>query len=131
MGNIKDLTPSVTVIRKIHLKTHGRLFSVNPEKILFCKAEGSYTRVVIEGNCQLILVSKPLNRFQRCIPVEMFLRCHNSYLINVKKVQSFNSKKKIIAFEGYTIPISRRKANQIFRILADLGIQDIKNGDQI
>lgn len=131
MENVKELTLFITGIGKIHLKTHGRLLSVNPEKILYCKAEGSYTRVIIEGNCQEILVSKPLNRFQRCIPVEMFLRCHNSYLINVKKVQSFNSKKKIIVFEGCHIPVSRRKINQIFSILSDLGIYDVENGDQI
>jgi two-component system LytT family response regulator len=131
MENVKDLTPSVLGIEKIHLKAQNRHISVNPEKILFCKAEGSYTRVVIEGNCQEIIVSKPLKIFQRCIPEEMFLRCHYSYLINVKKVQSFDSKEKIIAFEGYHIPVSRRKSNHIFQILSDMGIQDVKNGDQI
>lgn len=131
MGNVKELSSQETSIGKIHLKTHDRHLSVTLEKILFCKAEGSYTRVVIEGNCQEILVSKPLKIFQRCIPEEVFLRCHYSYLINVKKVQSFNSKNKFVALEGYHIPISRRKTNQIFSILSDLGIQDVRNDDQI
>jgi two-component system LytT family response regulator len=131
MENIRDLLPFLKDAGILHLKYHSRHISVNPEEILFCKAEGSYTKVVIEGNFSDILVSKPLKLFQRCIPLEMFLRCHYSYLINIKKVQSFDSKKKIIAFEECFIPISRRKANNIFSILSDLGIHDVRNSSQI
>ena len=116
----------------MHFKIHGRLLSVNPEKILFCKADGSYTKVIIENNCHDILVSKRLNRFHRCISKEIFLRCHCSYIINVKKIQSFDSKDKTIKIiDGYNIPVSRRKSNHLFRFLSDLGIPDIKNCDQI
>jgi two-component system, LytTR family, response regulator len=131
MEKVRDLTPSVKGIEKIHLKTHNRHLSVDPEKILFCKAEGSYTRVVMEDNCPDILVTKPLKIFQKCIPEEVFLRCHYSYLINVNKVKSFDSKQKIIVFEGFHIPVSRRKAHLIFSILLDLGIHDIKNSDHL
>jgi len=127
MENVRELIPSVRSKEKMHFKIHDRHFSVDPEKILFCKADGSYTKVVIEGNCPDILVSKRLNRFQRDNSKEMFLRCHYSYLVNIKKVQSFDSLKKSIVLEGYNIPVSRRKSNHVFRILSDLGIPDVKN----
>lgn len=130
MGNLKELIPAVTGIGKIHFKTHNRHLSIDPEKIFFCKADGSYTRVVIE-NCSDILVSKTLKTFQKYIPEEMFLRCHYSYLINVKMVQSFNSKKKIVVFNRCYVPVSRRKSSIIFSNLSVLGIHDINYSTQI
>jgi two-component system LytT family response regulator len=125
MENLDTLSPCVVGLEKIYLRTHEKCFSFSPKEILFCKAEGSYTRVVFD-NCPNVLVSKSLKSFQECIPKELFVRCHASYLINIKNIKSFCSKKKVIVYESYYIPISRRKSSKIFQILAVLGIQDKK-----
>jgi two-component system LytT family response regulator len=130
MESLDNLSPCVAGLRKIYLRTHEKCFSFSPEEILFCKAEGSYTRVVFD-NCSEVLISKPLKSFQEYIPEELFVRCHASYLINVKNVKSFCSKKKVIVFMSHYVPISRRKSNKIFQILAVLGIQDIKINNQL
>ena len=132
MENVNEPIPTKTgIMGTIHIKTHERHLSINLRHLLFCRAEGSYTRLFVEGFSSEILISQSLTKFQRCIPKENFLRCHNSYLFNLQKVESFSSKKKIIVFEGIKIPISRRRCNNIFNILLDSGIQDVKNGSQM
>jgi len=131
MENGYELTLPDLNLGIIHIRTHSRHLLIYIGHILYCKADGSYTKVFVEDDRMGILVSQPLTKFQKCIPEKIFLRCHNSYLINLKKVQSFSSKKCIIAFEGKQVPISRRRANHIFNILLDLGIKDFKNGDLI
>ena len=111
----------------IHIKVQNRYLSILPEKILFCKAEGSYTKVFLEGDHSEVLISKSLSRFQRCIQGIVFIRCHHSYLVNVSKIQSFDSKKKIIVILNCTVPVSRRRANSIFISLADLAIPDLNS----
>lgn len=130
MKKVKDSTRFVSCTEIINLKNHKRFLAIDPEKVLFCKAEGSYTRVIIEDSLD-VLVTKHLKTFQRIIPEEAFIRCHYSYLINIKNILTFDSRKRIIAFEGYYVPVSRRKANQIFNKLSNCGIQDVKNDFQI
>ncbi|TAL72340.1 MAG: LytTR family transcriptional regulator [Bacteroidetes bacterium] len=78
--SLNKLSPNIASLGKIHFKTHCGHLSILPEEILFCKAEGSYTRVFIM-NCREILISKPLKAFITFIPRSGFLRCHYSYLI--------------------------------------------------
>jgi two-component system LytT family response regulator len=131
MEIVKNINLSENGKAKIHIKNHEGHLSINPSQILFCQAEGSYTRIVTEGYGTDVIVSKSLNKFHKSISDKIFLRCHNSYLINLLRVKSFSSKRKIIAFKGFNIPISRRKANQIFQILLNMGIHDVKYLDQL
>ena len=61
------------------------------ESVLFCKAEGSYTRIFfIDG--QQILVCDNLKRVEQCISDKIFIRCHNSYLVNRKYIGKLDLK---------------------------------------
>ena len=115
---------------RIHLRTHERHISIDPEEILFCKAEGSYTRVYII-NCKEILISRPLKAFVKYVPEFEFIRCHHSYLINISRVNSFDSRKNTVILGNHHLPISRRKATGIFTILSKSGIPDIHHVSRI
>lgn len=110
----------------ICIKTQTRFLSLCPEKIIFCRAEGSYTRVVLEDNSQELVLSKPLHKLHECFNDQVFLRCHNSFLVNMSKIQSFDSKQKCIKLNGHILPVSRRKTKQIYRILSEMGVKDNK-----
>lgn len=128
MNDYTELASTV-VVPRIHFKTHEKHISFTPDEILFCKAEGSYTRVVIQSSKNFV-ISRPLKIFIKCIPKSGFLRCHYSYLINIKHVESFDSKKKMVALKDYHIPVSRRKSTAVFTMLSISGIQDIHDNFQ-
>ncbi len=86
------------------------------QKIDFFKAEGSYTKIFLEDGNE-ILISKSLASIERKLNSLNFIRCHNSYLINIRKVTFFNSKKKILKINNSTIPISRRKYHSTIQII--------------
>ena len=82
------------------------------EKITVCKAEGSYSVINLDDGSD-ILVSKSLLYIERQLNDKYFIRCHNSYLINAQKIQSFNRKLKILTISGLSVPVSRRKCRNL------------------
>ncbi|TAL61878.1 MAG: hypothetical protein EPN88_14260 [Bacteroidetes bacterium] len=110
----------------IYLKSHNERLNLEVEKILFFRAEGSYTKVIMEDENRTPLISKSLCFFELLLNDKGFFRCHNSYLVNLKQIKSYNIKNKIITFKFHTIPLSRRRSNEFIRILSDYGVRYIR-----
>lgn len=100
----------------ISFKVRQGYLVVPKEKIMFCKAEGSYSTVYIIGG-KSVLVSKSLAIIEDCLGQDFFVRCHNSYLVNISKVELFDSKNKRVTIMGHLIPVSRRKVNSLIHRL--------------
>ena len=62
-------------------------------------------------------VSQKLNDMEKELP-ESFLRCHQSYLVNMKEIKSFSTK-EIELFSGERVPISRPKYHASKQKLVD------------
>ena len=56
-----------------------------------------------------------MKSFEIELPKENFLRIHKSYIINLDKVDRFNSKQ--VEINGEKIPLSRNKKEEIIAIL--------------
>ena len=56
-----------------------------------------------------------MKAFESELPKEQFLRIHKSYIINLDKVERFNS--KYVEIDGEKIPLSRNKKEEIITIL--------------
>ena len=57
-----------------------------------------------------------MKSFEKDLPTDKFIRVHKSYIINIDKVERFNSK---FAEIGITkIPLSRNKKEDLIRALA-------------
>jgi DNA-binding LytR/AlgR family response regulator len=56
-----------------------------------------------------------MKAFESELPKEHFLRIHKSYIVNLDKVERFNSKH--IEIDGEKIPLSRNKKEEIVTIL--------------
>jgi DNA-binding LytR/AlgR family response regulator len=56
-----------------------------------------------------------MKSFEIELPKENFLRIHKSYIINLDKVDRFNSKQ--VEIGGEKIPLSRNKKEEIIAIL--------------
>jgi DNA-binding LytR/AlgR family response regulator len=56
-----------------------------------------------------------MKSFEIELPKDNFLRIHKSYIINLDKVDRFNSKQ--VEIDGEKIPLSRNKKEEIIAIL--------------
>lgn len=67
---------------------HGvKFYPIN--KIFYCKAEGNYTTVYIEGATRLELVAKTLKEFEELLADHNFIRTHRSYLVNLDHLREY------------------------------------------
>ena len=58
-----------------------------------------------------------MKAFENELPPERFLRIHKSYIVNLDKVQKFNSKN--VEVNGKLIPLSRNKKQDLSEALSN------------
>ncbi|WP_245812817.1 LytR/AlgR family response regulator transcription factor [Flagellimonas flava] len=85
---MQNLSKETYKQEKICLATTGGMEFIAIEDIVFCKADGSYTCVVLKNKSKL-LVSKHLKEYEALLGDHDFMRVHNSYVINLKEVKKY------------------------------------------
>ncbi len=76
--------------------------------IIYCKGESGYTTFYLR-NGKKILASKHLKEYEELLPSSIFLRPHQSYLVNRNYIEKFHTKGYIVLKEGTQIPVSFRR----------------------
>jgi two-component system, LytTR family, response regulator len=74
--------------QKIALPQREGYEFIDVSAIIYCQAEGAYTRVFI-SNSKPMLVSRTLGDVEELLPLEMFQRIHHSTLINIAHISQF------------------------------------------
>lgn len=99
-----------TNFNKIALPTESGYEIVNPNKILYCKADSNYCSVTFVNGKKIIL-SKTLKYIDELLPKTNFHRIHKSYLVNLNHVVRFNKTVELYVElnSGEQLPISSRK----------------------
>lgn len=108
LDNLDDFENSTIVI-----KTTEATHFVNVEDIIYCKADGSYTYIYTKN--QTIFTSKNLKYFEDLLSNLIFIRTHQSYLVNKTEISSIKDK-TILLKNNTEIPISVRRKTQITSI---------------
>lgn len=106
------LDPNLDAVNKICIKKNDTYIIVPIYDILYCKAAGSYTKVYLRDN-RILLHTTLLKKIESNLPKQTFIRCHNSYLVNISEVKAFKKKGKVVFINGVEIPISRRKYKDV------------------
>lgn len=97
----------------IFIKSNLKKLKIFTNRIKWIEAYGDYVKVVTEEDTHLVLST--MKSFEKDLPVEKFIRVHKSYIINIEKVERFNSK---FAEIGTTkIPLSRNKKEGLIKAL--------------
>jgi len=82
------------------------------DNIMFCRAEGSYTRIYYSDKIEIYCSN--LKRISEQLNMRVFIRCHHSYLVNIKKIRKVDiDRMQIELYNEYLVPISRRRINLI------------------
>lgn len=92
----------------------GKEYSIlNQKDILYLKADGSYTKFVLHD--QEVLASKRLGFFEEKLNDKQFVRCHNSYVVNILNIDKLGKQKSpyIIMKNGETLPVSASKRGEL------------------
>ena len=74
--------------QKIALPNRDGYEFVQVNSILYCGAEGAYTKVVFSDNHSL-LISRTLGDIEEMLPPEIFIRIHHSTIVNLNAVTHF------------------------------------------
>jgi two-component system, LytTR family, response regulator len=95
----------------IFIKSNLKKKKIFIKEIKWIEALGDYIKVVTFETSHIVLST--MKAFEQELPEGKFLRIHKSYIVNLAKIERFNS--KAVEVDGSEIPLSRNKKG----ILAD------------
>jgi len=103
---------------KIALPVNDGYNLIDPTHIIYCKAAGAYTEIVMD-NEKSFLISKTLGRAQELMPPEYFERVHQSYLINLNHVRKFRKGENpsAIMVNNDVVKVSRLNKDRLAQLL--------------
>lgn len=105
--------------RQIVLKDIDKTYFIKIDDILYCEAEGSYTKFYI-SNSEPVFVSRNLRSYEELLAPAGFIRTHHSCLVNPAKIKIYDRKTDcgtLVLEGGHTIPVSQRKKDFVLQFL--------------
>jgi two-component system LytT family response regulator len=105
--------------KQIVLKDIDKTYFIKMNDILYCEAEGSYTKFYL-SNAEPIFVSRNLRSYEELLAPAGFIRTHHSCLVNPTKIKVYDRKTDsgtLILEGGHTIPVSQRKKDFVIQFL--------------
>lgn len=97
----------------IFIKSNLKKLKVYTSKIRWIEAYGDYVKIITEDDSHLVLST--MKAFEKELPKDKFIRVHKSYIINIQKVDTFNS--KYAEIDTFKIPLSRSKKDSLLDAL--------------
>lgn len=105
--------------KQIVIKDIDKTYFIKMNDILYCEAEGSYTKFYL-SNSEPIFVSRNLRYYEDLLSPAGFFRTHHSCLVNPSKIKIYDRKTDcgtLILEGGYTVPVSQRKKDFVLQLL--------------
>ncbi|MCX2679213.1 LytTR family DNA-binding domain-containing protein [Galbibacter sp. EGI 63066] len=99
----------------IFVKSNLKKRKVFLNEINWVEALGDYIKLVTE-EANIVILST-MKSFEKQLPEDRFLRIHKSYIVNLDKVEKFNSKN--VEVNGKQIPLSRNKKQELSEALSN------------
>ncbi|WP_075342432.1 LytR/AlgR family response regulator transcription factor [Tenacibaculum agarivorans] len=88
------------------------------DALMYCKSDKGYTTFYTSDN-KSYLASKPIKDFEDQLPDELFIRTHQSYVVNLKFVDKYDKTGYIFLNSGVKVPVSTRKKEEfVSRLLS-------------
>ncbi|MEL6590089.1 MAG: LytTR family DNA-binding domain-containing protein [Bacteroidota bacterium] len=124
----QDLSPVLHNVRnrlgqegKLAVPINDGMIFVDIQQIIYCQAEGAYTRLMLAGRAPL-LVSKRLKEFENILDPNYYCRVHHSSIINLNQVDRYVQGEGgyVLMSNQDQVSISRRKKEEFMRLIARL-----------
>ncbi|EDM43205.1 two-component system response regulator protein [unidentified eubacterium SCB49] len=98
----------------IFVKSNLKKRKVFLNELKYIEALGDYVKLVTEHDSLVVLST--MKAFEALLPSERFLRIHKSYIVNLDKVERYNS--KIVELNQEQLPLSRNRKADLVTALA-------------
>lgn len=100
--------------------TNDEKKTISTDEILYFEGSGAYVYCVTRT--EKILLSKNIGEIEKNLEEKSFIRCHQSYIVNMKHVTRFNQKRNghLLLNNGAEIAVSQRKMKMIAASLSHL-----------
>jgi two-component system, LytTR family, response regulator len=104
-------------LHKIAIPTFNGINFIKIEDIIYLEASGNYTKFYLTLSRQYI-VSRTLKEFEDILPNDLFIRIHNSYVINLDFAEKYirGEGGQIILSGNIMLEVSKRKKNELLKI---------------
>ena len=90
------------------IRLEGAVNVINTKNIIFLEGDGKYCIIHMSKHNPLIDCKETLASVEQRLPNELFSRCHRSFIVNLKYVQSYDHQ-EITLKNGENIFVSRSK----------------------
>lgn len=107
--------------QKIVLKTNEQIHILSSNEIMHIEAEGNYTQFYLV-NRKTILVSKTLKDYEEILDKSIFVRIHQSHIVNMSYASRFDKRNGgfLILKDNTSLPVSTRKKDDLIQYLEGL-----------
>jgi len=99
----------------ISVKTSEQNYLLPVDKIIHLEADGAYTTIVTKDN--RVVTSKNLKFYENILPAAIFIRTHQSHIVNKNYIRSMNKFGYLELLNKETIPVSFRKRAMVRKCL--------------
>jgi two-component system LytT family response regulator len=116
---MQEISGKAETEKQIVLKDIDKTYFIKMNDILYCEAEGSYTKFYLT-NGEPIFVSRNLRSYEELLAPAGFIRTHHSCLVNPTKIKIYDRKTDsgtLILEGGHSIPVSQRKKDFVIQFL--------------
>jgi two-component system LytT family response regulator len=101
---------------RIALRDQYHLRIVIYDDILYCQSDNGYTTFHLTDGRQVV-VCRSIKEHERLLPPAVFLRIHQSYIVNSKYVELYHKEGYVVLKNGSQLPVSVRKREGVVRSL--------------
>jgi len=104
--------------QKIAIPTTDGLQFTKIHDILYLEANMNYTYIILT-NSKKFIVSQTLKTFEDMLPLDTFIRIHNSYIINKHFAEKYirGEGGQVVLSNGVTLDVSKRKKADFLRAI--------------
>ncbi|MEW5675787.1 LytTR family DNA-binding domain-containing protein [Flavobacterium enshiense] len=97
----------------IFIKSNLKKLKIYIARIKWIEAYGDYVKVITEEDNHLVLST--MKSFENELPKDKFIRVHKSFIVNIDKIEKFNS--KFAEIGPHKIPLSRNKKEDLVKAI--------------
>jgi two-component system LytT family response regulator len=101
---------------RIVLKEQNIIRIVHCKDILYCRSDNGYTTFFLADG-RKIMVSRSIKEYEKLLPLSLFLRVHQSYIVNHEYIELYNREGFLVLKTGMEVPVSVRRRDEVIKVL--------------
>ncbi len=117
---LHNTQPQKNLSGRIIVPTSSGFEIFDAKDIIRCESSSNYTTIYLE-NKQKLMVAKTLKEFEEMLVDHNFYRVHNSHLVNLDYIKSYNRGKggSIVLIDGMELEVSTRRKEDFLKRLSN------------